>query len=330
MSVAQKTFYDEVIKFGERNRKNHGRLLEPQRKQWQEEALSAALKAQGHFKLSLENLVALTRSVSVENTPTELQRLKPYLRFPFPVCWVEVLLPEGNMGLVIEQNQNPWSIKLYTFQQNGPAKLLFNPNLVKGPFAVGVQTTLSNKTLEDGTFLVTRGEWTSAESEQRSINHLFAMCKLVLLMNCRRSPFQFTNEESRKFFAATPEIELNEYKLANNNRKKAYPTHEIIFDLSRHIQSRIGNNNLPGNRIVLDDVLVRGHFKLRKTGLYFWSPYNRNIYGEATDTTAETNAPEMTTFNNYNITKRTPNADLVLPDQPNVVISTQKVSGFKL
>ncbi len=97
-----------------------------------------------------------------------------------------------------------------------------------------------------------------------------ALC-ILLLMNSRSPILQVSEDE-------------NDYSKINKGRRakgvpEKMPVNAIRFDLSRILNKNENMSDEEAARTMATS-LVRGHFKIRQTGVFFWSPYVRNAVWE--------------------------------------------------
>jgi len=102
--------------------------------------------------------------------------------------------------------------------------------------------------------------------------------------------FQFalgllTTLNSRNVIQYGPSVSYEKLNKARAKQKKPplLDHREIRLNLSKVQRNRLGEGG-GGGSADLHAHLVRGHFKLRKTGLYWWSPFVRGSRGEVPKT----------------------------------------------
>jgi hypothetical protein len=181
-----------------------------------------------------------------------------YARLPYPVTWIEWPRPGGGgiMGWLLEEERCGESIRI--------TKVMAIKTLGNG---VPVCP-------DDLRYGVSRdGAWTTAldlTGRQKEIAQQIAVeiLSLLLLLN------------SRSQLLGIEDAQADLERINHRRRMRGLPpklAHQaIVFDISR-IVKRHGDGLSEKEAVALrTEALVRGHFKVRRTGVFWWSPYLRN------------------------------------------------------
>lgn len=100
--------------------------------------------------------------------------------------------------------------------------------------------------------------------------------------NCREalSIMMLLNSRSKILTTQPPSTDLTKINRARlkNGKEEILPMNTIVFDIARIIQ-KSGKTTIDAIR-EMAAALVRGHFKVRQTGVFFWTPYVRSARDE--------------------------------------------------
>jgi hypothetical protein len=199
---------------------------------------------------------------------TDLQALAAEMldtvRLPFDITWIELPVMMGEAGAETEIEYA--GVMLH--KENGEIQCraaMFSPQLGAVIFGVKILATR-----HDG-FVV--GWWTGdgeygpkRDALTDFIHGAIGTASMaIILLTARNAPLKFG--------------ELEDYTRLNKQRRRKgrsdlLPVRPIRWDLHR-FERRAGRGLTAGEKIEVTAHLCRGHFKMRKSGLFWWSPHYR-------------------------------------------------------
>ncbi|MBK7361204.1 MAG: hypothetical protein IPJ01_02510 [Micavibrio sp.] len=196
----------------------------------------------------------------MDRTPTEtLLGAYKFAKLPFPKTWIEYSTP-GDMerfGWLLEAVPGGISLK----NVGSISNLNHLPMYMKGK---------NHYLISEEGFKFFNPLNGPVEFVHVAENTRNSMCRIVmsvlLLLNSRSNIIQ------------PMEPEENYSRLNIKRRKNGQPDilsmHDIQFDVSRLLKESPGISEKEASESMAA-ALVRGHFKVRRTGVFFWSPYVR-------------------------------------------------------
>lgn len=199
----------------------------------------------------------------MDKTPVDtLIKAYPYAKLPYPATWIEY------------QPRNNGCYHGWFFQEHDQGIRLKPSVSLNGLGHIPVNVADTDYLINEDGFHYLK------EPSPKFLQHFGnasrdRACKtalsLLLLMNSRSSLLKMI-ENDQDF------SRLNKSRL-RMKRPIKISNHTITFDIARILSK---NPNISDNdaNLVMSAALVRGHFKVRKTGVFFWSPYVRNAHTE--------------------------------------------------
>lgn len=233
-------------------------LITATARQWFAGVPKMAQEVQNSMRFSLTEDVAKAVE-KMDRTPTEtmLQAYK-YAKLPFPKTWIEYSFGDTQMGWFLEDDDRGISV----------TPVVSSKQLNKRPMVPKEVTKFL--ITEDGFELYSNVGGNeqldrACESECRN-----AMSMLLLL-----------NSRSNVLEIVEPEEDLSKInkqrRILRKPEQVALKT--IQFDVARVLQRRLGATPEEASEI-MSASLVRGHFKVRRTGVFFWGPHVRGAASE--------------------------------------------------
>lgn len=200
-----------------------------------------------------KNLADAVEKLCDRLSASQILEMFHYIKPPYPKTWIEYHSTSGvRMGWMIEDENDHLQIGL-----------VVAPNTVNYPLCSGgLKSIVSKDGIKPANDKIadTDKMWTSTQG-----NIKIAMC-ILLLLNSRSNIVKINppSKDSERLNKARSKKGL--YPLVSN--------HEITFDIAR-ILGKDSNLSPEDAKREMAASLVRGHFKVRKTGVFFWSPYVR-------------------------------------------------------
>lgn len=207
--------------------------------------------------------------VKIAKTPDEtLLQALPYARPPHNPAWIEFCLPEGDLkvGWLVESKGNDLHMH-YVFSTS---KMNHFPTYMPetGSYGIvspdGYRAGLNNRTT------ASYNQDMAKERHQHIRRTCHDALSILLLLNSR-SKILTVEEPSDNL------TKLNKARL-KNGKEEIMPMNKVVFDIARVIR-KTGKSDVDAMR-EMAAALVRGHFKVRQTGVFFWSPHVRNARDE--------------------------------------------------
>jgi hypothetical protein len=222
-------------------------------------------------------------SVSVQKNVEQgqdnfFEGIKKNMRMPYPICWIErqhssepgttiCYLVEENPRVHVETSLNSPSLRIIQFVHDAESGIVLFPGVIYfeaayPPLDLHLDVTSYKRGEREGkvTALLATAE---------------AIVTALLLLNCRSPIFKFEKDARLEGAMARGEYYRSEFedrqlKFNLLHDRKPVP---ITFDLGRIM--RRGNIGCSEALQKMQAHLVRGHFKVRKTGIFFWSHFVR-------------------------------------------------------
>lgn len=196
-----------------------------------------------------------------------------YARLPYPSIWVEYKKGEAIYGHLIESDAESLKIKFQTFV--GSPRNEFHPESFQMADTIEEKGFRSSGTASGfGPFtdltanMLHRVSDLIASNKKRSdanTTHRLILSAL-LLMNSRSSVIK----------ADPPKHSiLGRKKKTVDGKPLKISIQPVKFDLNRVLKTRRNLSDKQAAKICAE-ALVKGHFKVRKTGVFWWSPHVRN------------------------------------------------------
>jgi len=193
--------------------------------------------------------------VKMRKTPAQtLLQAFNYARLPYPVTWIEYSSASGKFGWLLNAEEEAIRLRVILgVPVAAPVPIFVGSASSARITSAGIQTNATEKTIETA-----------------MISQSLTALSILLLLNSR-SQILKTRE--------APDVERLNKKRVKAGREEILPVHDIVFDVARMLVRHPG---LPEGAAAeaMAAALVRGHFKLRKTGVFFWSPYVRGAQSE--------------------------------------------------
>lgn len=219
----------------------------------------------GRFQVDQAVMDAVER---MERTPLkDLLTLLNRAKLPHSPTWIEWVKPNGggHIGYLCEGLPDAG----FAFRQFGTAKA------IKEMFGTPLVCTLGRVRVQPAGWIAEdKGDEASAIAEQGQNFLELAACDILCLLLMINSPSQILEIDAG---ADNQDVDA---KRARQGRPPLANWRPIRFDISRFQQAGFVNGERPANQREVAEHFVRGHFKVRKSGLFWWSPYVRNQMGE--------------------------------------------------
>lgn len=224
------------------------------------------------MKFSIDQAVA-DAVVKMDKTPLKtLLGMLPYAKLPYPQTWIEFCLPEGdlNIGWLIEHEDKGVAVRYIrsnSLSNHTPEHVPHNHYLINSQ---GIHPHTSARSMPPPVFSAH-----DQERDERFNNYILkSTLNLLLLLNSRSKILQID----------PPTIDVD--KKNQKNKRLGRPEiatlnamNKLRFDVARIVGKTPGLGPEDAAEIMAA-ALVRGHFKVRKTGVFFWSPYVRGASSE--------------------------------------------------
>lgn len=219
----------------------------------------------GRFQVEQAVMDAVER---MERTPfNDLLILLNRARLPLPITWIEWAYPGGGgrIGYLCQELPDV-GFAFRQFMTTRAMKRITGFALVCTRGQIHVEPTgwIEKNENDEADAIVGRDQ---------NFLELAAgdILRLLLMIN---SPSQILEVD------AGADNRVIDAKRARQGRPPLANWRPIRFDISRFQQAGFVNGARPENQREIAEHFVRGHFKLRKTGMFWWSPYVRNQMGE--------------------------------------------------
>jgi hypothetical protein len=226
----------------------------------------------GRFSIDQNVMDAVER---MERTPFgELLGLLEFAKLPFPTSWFEWGLPGGggHIGYLCEALPDfGFAFRQY-LSFKGMQHLRFER--LQQKLDVPVVCTFGRIRVEaNGWIAESQADVIGAGAPGQNHLQLAAgdVLRLLLMIN---SPSQIVEigpgDDNRRIDAIR----------AERGRPPLPNLRPIRFDIGRFRRAEFANGAPPANQREVAEHFVRGHFKIRKTGMFWWSPHVRYQMGE--------------------------------------------------
>lgn len=220
------------------------------------------------YNLSIESFDEISSLTDrIDLTTKRKQFYNKYAKLPFPSIFIE---NEEN-GILVEQQNNGWSAKFFWRQD----KISIEKNgLVHGcallPFKL-----ICNYT-DNEQFLTFNAEVTNPNYEHEEGGKidkfieacLIAICEILVFLNVKNTTIHhYKPTKKENVFIPSGMIKFYEYHILDIFRDRT--KYETLNDIEQHLSTATINN------IERRAHLVRGHFKQKPNGLFWWSNFTR-------------------------------------------------------
>lgn len=224
------------------------------------------------IKFSIDQAVA-DAIVKMDKTPLKtLLEMISYAKLPYPQTWIEFCLPEGdlNIGWLIEQEDDGIAVRYvqsYSHTNHTPVNAPYAHYLINSE---GMHTHTNAQSMPPPAF--------SAQDQARDakFNRYIVKSTLSLLL--------LLNSRSKIIQVDPPDVNVDKRNQKNRRLGRAEiatldSLNKLRFDVARIVDK---DPSLEPEEAAekMAAALVRGHFKVRKTGVFFWSPYVRGASNE--------------------------------------------------
>jgi hypothetical protein len=212
-------------------------------------AIAQALPEAGRFILDRNVTAAIDKFIG---DPMALHRAIGWARLPFPATWIEMEARAASgrnlrIGYLIEAAGTGFSVEV--------------------AMQAEITSVLPGAARVDASGIKFRSDTRAQDRDIFALAGGYAL-RFLLLLNARNRVVAI---------AAAPDLS----RLNRARRKRGKPellaASTVTLDLSRPLMQaeRRGHGR---DRAAIEAHLVRGHFKLRKTGVFWWSPFARSGY----------------------------------------------------
>jgi len=205
---------------------------------------------------SVSTMIRDLTSMSPEKRVERFNLYSEYCRLPFDTIFLE----NEKQGLLLEPYQNNGFI-VTVIQPNGRLYTL-RPFIELVPNEAGLPFTIGN-------IFVPMAGITDSELQQVANILIVVVCEILLLLNVKNTNI-VKYKPSKKESAAIPKNMQSsyEYHILDLYRESGEFTNLIEVEKFSSRITKIGT--------MVRSHLVRGHFKRKKNGLFWWSPFMRN------------------------------------------------------
>lgn len=219
-----------------------------------------ASKIRGAMCLRLDDSVTDSVRRMRDTDQDKLLQLFQYANLPYPVTWIEAG-DRNVVGLLLQQEEQEGPITVHT-AVHGAGGL---PAVRKDLFITISDEGITSST--DGTDF----QRSFSEQHGKMTNVQMDAYRIAILLNSRSHVFRIGEVEKDK--------KQDEKRLRKKFGAASYVSlRPIEFDLDR-IFKKNPDISAENARKLAAESLVRGHFKVRKTGVFWWSPHVRNPSG---------------------------------------------------
>lgn len=198
-------------------------------------------------------------------------------RPPFPTVWIEWPSPkQGRFGFLIEEDRANLKLKFREFLHlvAPPTGLGGFDELLGGVGAMPLYAEITPYGIEAFSDDLTDREMLLDDRFTGSLlEDAETMFRLLVLMNSR--------SQILKIEPAPDDVTKLNAKHRKAGRPPVVSLRPIRFDLSRILAKDPTLTRREATELAAEAV-VRGHFKRRKTGIFWWAPYTRNRRDEST------------------------------------------------
>lgn len=223
----------------------------------------------GAMRYSIDKDVADAAAKMDKTSTKNLLDAFKFAKPPYPKTWIEFRMHDMYVGWLISEKGDELQVSHTKSHQSTNHTPIINYE-ANTHFINKDGFRYFNPDIERK--IKAREELTFQNPRHTSTGHQEYICRIaltfMLLLNSRSPIFEITEpnkEESRR----------------NNNIRRIHglpaepPMHNIRFDVARILRQRGDITSEEASKLMAAS-LVRGHFKVRQTGVFFWSPYVRN------------------------------------------------------
>lgn len=226
-------------------------------------SLATGLKKAMRFVID-DNLGQSSRTLATRTSIDTLKHAFNFMKMPYPNVWFETERNEGiTIGFFLTQknDQSPIEVIQTMRTDNTPVPLigLGNQHII-GPEYIGIK----NRPPEGS------NPFDLSQDKEDYVLDSSAKCAacLLLLINSRSKMVKLCEENE-------PDKTAKKRFLRDKFNSTPLSTRRIKFDVSRILdKTEVAENTSQAEKIRTRQ-LVMGHFKVRKTGAFFWSPHIR-------------------------------------------------------
>ena len=214
----------------------------------------------GRFQVDQAVMAAVGR---MEQTPfKDFLILLDRAHLPFPIMWIEWLNPDGQgrIGYLCEQLLTGG----FAFRQ------FLSERTIQKNTGFSVICTIGRVLVEPaGWSAEDKADDAGARAETGKSHLELAACDMLCLLLMINSPSQILE------IGEGDDNAVVDAKRAQKGRPPLANWRPIRFNITRFQQAGFVDGVLPTNQRQVAEHFVRGHFKIRKNGMFWWSPHVR-------------------------------------------------------